>query len=276
MNGVKFTYPNGLKKALTFSYDDGVYQDLKLIDIFNRYGLRCTFNVNSGVEANSKWDIKGTNVYRVDLKRTKEFYDSHEMAVHTLTHPDLSKLASEEIKNEILGDKNNLEIICNKTVSGMAYPYGIYNDNIIRIMKDVGINYCRTVESTYKFDIPSDFLKWSPTCHHNSPKLMQLADDFINNSNNSLELFYVWGHSYEFDINNNWGVMDKFAEYISDKGYIWYATNIEIYEYITALKQVNILDEGNLIYNNSNLDIYAEFKNEIVCIRSKEVLNITV
>ncbi len=38
---------NGLNKAVTFSYDDGVTQDIRLIEMFNRYGLKSTFNINS-------------------------------------------------------------------------------------------------------------------------------------------------------------------------------------------------------------------------------------
>ena len=37
----------GKKKAVTFSFDDGVTQDIRLIEILNRYGLRGTFNLNS-------------------------------------------------------------------------------------------------------------------------------------------------------------------------------------------------------------------------------------
>lgn len=39
---------NGKKKAVTFSFDDGVTQDIRLIEIFNKYGLKGTFNLNSG------------------------------------------------------------------------------------------------------------------------------------------------------------------------------------------------------------------------------------
>lgn len=45
---MKFLYPNGLEKALTFSYDDGRVFDRKLVEIFNRYGVKGTFHLNSG------------------------------------------------------------------------------------------------------------------------------------------------------------------------------------------------------------------------------------
>ena len=40
-------FPGGKAKALTLSYDDGVRQDKKLIEIFNKNGIKGTFNVNS-------------------------------------------------------------------------------------------------------------------------------------------------------------------------------------------------------------------------------------
>ena len=38
-------FPGGAAKALTLSYDDGVEQDVRLIDILDRAGIRCTFNL---------------------------------------------------------------------------------------------------------------------------------------------------------------------------------------------------------------------------------------
>lgn len=38
---------NGKMKAITFSYDDGVTQDIYLIELLNKYNLKCTFNLNS-------------------------------------------------------------------------------------------------------------------------------------------------------------------------------------------------------------------------------------
>ena len=43
-----FLYPGWKKKALTFSYDDGQIYDRRLVEIFNRYGLKGTFHLNSG------------------------------------------------------------------------------------------------------------------------------------------------------------------------------------------------------------------------------------
>ena len=48
MNKVYCCYPGGKHKALTMSYDDGRLQDRRLVGIFNEYGIRGTFHLNSG------------------------------------------------------------------------------------------------------------------------------------------------------------------------------------------------------------------------------------
>lgn len=48
------------RKALTFSYDDGIEQDRKLVEIFNRYGMKATFNLNTGIQSpESNFEIEG-------------------------------------------------------------------------------------------------------------------------------------------------------------------------------------------------------------------------
>lgn len=45
---------NGKKKAVTFSYDDGVTQDRRLVEMMNTYGVKGTFNLNSGIQSYTK------------------------------------------------------------------------------------------------------------------------------------------------------------------------------------------------------------------------------
>ena len=54
------TWINQYKKAVTFSYDDGVVPDLKLLEIFNKYGIKCVFNLNYGLGLkNGSWNKNG-------------------------------------------------------------------------------------------------------------------------------------------------------------------------------------------------------------------------
>ncbi len=48
MSGIFMRFPGGRKKALTLSYDDGVEQDRRLMQIMDAHGLKGTFNLNSG------------------------------------------------------------------------------------------------------------------------------------------------------------------------------------------------------------------------------------
>lgn len=41
-------YPGFLTRAVTLSFDDGYTDDRKMVKILNDYGMRCTFNLNSG------------------------------------------------------------------------------------------------------------------------------------------------------------------------------------------------------------------------------------
>ena len=141
-------------------------------------------------------------------------------------------------------------------VRGMAYPYGSFNEDVLKALECAGIAYSRTVHSTGDFDIPTDWLKLSATCHHSDPKLFKYCDEFLFNSFKKPKLFYLWGHSYEFDDDNNWEVIEKFANKMGDKSDIWYATNIEIYNYVTAYNRLIFSVETHKVYNPNAIPIW--------------------
>jgi peptidoglycan/xylan/chitin deacetylase (PgdA/CDA1 family) len=217
-------------KALTLSYDDGVEQDRRLVEILNRYGIKVTFNINSGIQtgANS-WENKTVHIKRMNIAGLPELYRGHEVAVHSLTHPHLENLDDDTIRNELEQDKINLERIFGQKVCGMAYPYGTFNDRVIAIAKACGLRYSRGVKSTHDFGIPPELLEFQPTCHHKDPLLMELAEKFIKSKPATPELFYLWGHSYEFDVDNNWPVIEEFCKLIANRDDIVYCTNREAF-----------------------------------------------
>jgi peptidoglycan/xylan/chitin deacetylase (PgdA/CDA1 family) len=220
----------GKMKAVTFSYDDGIFQDIRLADIFNRYGLKCTFNLNSGIMTNdSKWECLGKPTFRIDKSKIADVYTGHEIAMHFLTHPHPIELSDEELQKEISEDIKNLEALFNQKIVGSAYPYGEYDERIISALKLNGIKYARTVESTYNFNIQDNLLEFKPTCHHNDERLMELAEEFVSLNPKEPKLFYIWGHSYEFDGYENWGMFEQFCRYISNRDDIFYGTNSEVF-----------------------------------------------
>ena len=267
---------DGKWKVLTFSYDDGVVQDIRLMDIFNKNGLKATFNINTGSYLPE--DKQRERYYgRMRLSEAKALYinSGHEVAVHALTHPFLDKLKPDEVLTEILEDRKNIEAQYGTLARGMAYPFGTYSDEVVDILQKCGICYARTVKSTENFNFPENWRTLHPTCHHKNPNLMQLAKKFVEEKPNyasQIWRFYVWGHSYEFDNGDNWDLIENFAEYVGGKDDIWYATNIEIYDYVKAYESLQTSVDKTIVHNPSTIDVWFWHKSETYCVKGGETL----
>jgi peptidoglycan/xylan/chitin deacetylase (PgdA/CDA1 family) len=277
MASIFLRFPGGKAKALTLSYDDGVEQDIRLINIMNQYGLKGTFNINSGAYAAEGTVYPVGQIHRRMTKNqvTETYLNSgHEVAVHSLTHPFLEQLPVHMAVNEIIKDRENLETQFGTIVRGMAYPYGTYSDSVVQALKSCDIAYARTVISTNDFRIPTDWLRLTATCHHKSPELERLAKKFAEDKPQAPYLFYLWGHSYEFEADNNWKVIEDFSKYIGNREDIWYATNIEIYDYIDAYKRLLFSVDGKRVKNSSNIKIWFQCENKLIKIEPGEMLKI--
>jgi len=266
MPKVVMTFPEGKHKVLTMSYDDGKASDRRLVEIFNRYGIKGTFHLNSG--------LFGTGD-RIPENEVAELYRNHEISVHTVTHPTIARSPKEQLLHEILEDRKNLERITDYTVRGMSYPNGSYNSYIKELLPYLGIEYSRTVNSTGDFSIPDDLLEWNPTCHHNK-ELMQRADDFLNlHKKQYLYMMYVWGLSYEFDNDQNWDLIEHFCEYVGNREDIWYATNIEIVDYMTAFKNLKFSASSQFVFNPSAMSVWLSVDEKIFEVKGGSQLLLT-
>ncbi len=217
-------------KIVTFSYDDSMLDDIELVKLFNKYNIKGTFNINTGICDSS----------RIKKEIQKKIYSNHEVCVHTLTHPRLEQLSDNEIIKEVKLDKENIEKMFGEKCVGMAYPYGTYDDNVISIIKKLGIKHCRTVYTTGTFEIPNNALELKQTAHHNDDKLFDLACSFLELDGSSDDyLFSIWGHSFEFTQENtvcNFKKFEEFLKIISNKEDILYLGITE------ALTKLNIID----------------------------------
>ena len=278
MSNLFMRFPKGKAKALTLSYDDGVVQDVRLMSILNKFGLKCTFNINTGLfEEDGHVFPKGQIHRRMSKREAVELYkdSGHEVAVHALTHPFLEQLPTNMVAYEVVEDRKNIEKLFGKITKGMAYPFGTYSDKVVDVLKDAGIVYSRTVNFTEKFDIPTDWLRLPATCHHDNPNLITLAKKFIEDSPQDAPwLFYLWGHSYEFEINDNWHIIEEFSETIGQKNDIWYATNIEVYNYIQAYNRLEFSLDASIVYNPTDIELYFSFGGKQFNIKSGETVKI--
>ena len=260
-------FPGGKRKALTLSYDDGVEQDIRLLETMNRHGIKGTFNLNSMYYETDVRTYKEGQIHRPMGKElavqvfTEALKNGHEVAVHGYSHPFWEQLPSNAMTYDVLRDRERLEELFGGIVRGAAYPYGTHSDATASVLATCGIAYCRTVVSTGKFSLPKEWLKMPATCHHNDPNLPALTAKFVNEApgkNREPWLFYLWGHSYEFEANDNWSVIERFCEEIGGREDIWYASNIEIYDYVAAYKTLQLSLRGDVVHNPSALTLWFE------------------
>lgn len=227
----------GKTKALTFSYDDGVMQDVRFIDILNKYGLKATFNLNSGLLGRSGELLIGEKRIahnKVRPQDVRQIYQGHEIAAHTLTHPRLNGIDDDaEIIRQVEEDRLALSELAGYEVVGMAYPCGGVNfdERVIHLIKNnTGIKYARTTVSTYSFAPQNELFAFNPTVHHfgDLEGMMRLGKEFLALEAKEMQIFYVWGHAYELDVNDGWAAFDEFCKMMSGKKDIFYGTNKEV------------------------------------------------
>ncbi len=230
------------KKLLTFSFDDGVCQDERFIEILNKYNLKATFNLNFallGMEGQLTINEKKINHTKISPDKVKELYKGHEVAAHTLTHPFLPEQADAVVIHQVEGDRKALSELVGYKVRGFAYPGGGVNCNP-RLEKLIGENtnveYARTTVPTYNFDLQSKPYLFNPTCAllKDKDKLLSLWESFISAEAEEIQLFYIWGHTYELDVNDDWQFFEDFCKLISNNKNVYYCTNIEAFDYIKS------------------------------------------
>jgi len=254
-------FPGGTLKAVTLSYDDGVRDDIRLVETMVKYGLKGTFNVNTGSFG------KEPGQRRLMRDEAYKLYTDNgmEIAAHGLYHRHPAWLSAPVNTYEMLKDRENLEELTGGIIRGLAYAYGNYSDEVVEVLRHCGYAYARTTVSTEKFDIPTDWLRMPATCHHRNPRLMELAQAFLESDNQpnyrkKPNLFYLWGHSYEFSDNNNWEIIEEFGKLVGGRNDVWYATNIEIYDYVTSFNSLRYSCDAKTVMNPTCTKLFA-YKN---------------
>ena len=256
-------YPGGVRRALTMSFDDGKLADIRLAELFKKYGIKATFHYNS---ANIG---KESYVTADDVRKIGEY---HEVSCHGQTHAFLDKIPASFAVKEILEDKQALEDITGELVRGLSYPYGTYTNEIMTLLPMLGIEYSRTINNTNSCYLPDNFLEWNPTCHqsHDIDKMWNKLMKF----NKHIRLLYIWGHSYEFDRDNTWERMENFCKMAGNNEEVWYATNIEIKDYITAMRNLVFSADQKIVFNPSAQTVWFGVDGEVMSIKGGETIKL--
>lgn len=279
-------FPGGKAKAVTFSYDDGCRHDIRMAKTVSAHGIRCTFNINSGLfgKDDKDWHLTGEEIreHIVDA--------GHEIAVHGQFHmaPGLSRPI--DCIQDMLNCRLELEKTYDRIIRGMAYPdSGITNfqngasyDNIRRYLQDLGIVYARTLGGDNdRFRLPDDWMAWMPTAHHRNPEVLNYAEKFlafdpdkegVYYADRYPRLFYLWGHSYEFNDHKEWDLLDKICNTLGGHEDVWYATNMEIYEYVHAYDSLVFSADGTKVYNPTLMTVWFRTDKQVYSVAPGQTL----
>ena len=280
-------YPGGYAKAFTMAFDDGLVKDEVLIDLFQNYGLKSTFYLTTGRYGQGSTG----SIYEINTEEeaTALYSDSGmEVGSHTRTHPDLTTFTDDTVvtddaglREEVLGDIQQIESQFGTTVYGIAYPgappYKLYNNAVIEWLRNNGVGYARTAGSSYTFDLPTNWLTWVPTCHFADARLKsgELSASFMNAQvTTDPMLFYVWGHAYELFEQNKitYEEFESFCEDISTADDVWFAANGEIYSYVADYNQLQILSANDTIINPTSRDLWFEYNGNTYSIKAGSVI----
>ena len=275
-------FPGGKAKALTLSYDDGCKADIRLAETLDKYGIKATFNLNSTrVLAGNDLTVEDAN---------KLMSNGHEVAVHGENHMACGIVSPAEGIHDVLNCREELEKAFGRIIRGMAYPdtgithfaNGADYQKVKNYLTDLGIVYSRTLGGDNdSFTLPTDWHAWMPTAHHSNPEIMTYIDKFLALDNQTCysamrhpRLFYMWGHAFEFDCNDNWDLLDEICEKFAGCDDIWYATNIEIYDYVNAYNSLLWSADHSIVYNPTLYDVYFNITDHDYCVKSGETLYI--
>lgn len=265
--GALLRYPGFKYKAVTFSYDDGTIHDIRLADTMAQYGAKGTFNINSA-RIGAPGRITEDDIKNLILGRGME------LACHGERHLSLARVDSAVAMNDVIKDRNALEERFGIIIKGMAYANGSLNDDVVTMLRLAGIEHSRTTVPTLSLDICKDWLRMNPTCHHDHPKLMELAHALIDEPlhpyywRNNARLLYVWGHSFEFNNKDNWHVIEELLQYVGGRDDVWYCTVGEVHEYVTAFDRLRFSASGELVHNPSCIDVYLHYFGKDVVVKA--------
>jgi len=128
-------------KTVVISFDDG-YADNFIFawPILKRCGFPATIFLTTGLAGGVKIKKTGEQMRMLDWPEIEKMQKSGlvDFQPHTVNHPHLSEVSSEEAQKEIAGSLTTIEERLGKKEKFFAYPYGDYNQDIIDILRTNG------------------------------------------------------------------------------------------------------------------------------------------
>lgn len=266
---IRRLYPGGKAKAFNITYDDGVIQDIRFVLLMNKYGLKGTFNLNSQLmEREFEWRHEsGIMIKRLSPAAARYLYEGHEIASHSLTHPDMRWLSKEQIMYELGHDKWLLSQYFQREICGFALPFDYYSDTVAACARTLGFEYSRSSEEAYSYAPPEDYYYWAAGTYHVMPGFEDFVEGFFS-TEEELALCQIVGHSYDLDVGNMWDKMENILSRVAADDSVASMTNLELVRYLRAVRAAEI-DNGHIL-NNSAQTLWFELEGEPVALAPGE------
>ena len=213
---------------VTQSWDDGVEDDIRLIELLRRYGAKAAYNLNAGLhgpQRGGEWNHKGKTVRRLAWSELREVYEGIEVANHTLKHPWLTRISAEEAWRDIADGRKALEDLFQRPVTGFAYPYNDHNPEVRRAVREAGHVYARATVVAGAPWPPPDRMEWHPQVSFKSPDFWAEFEKVAVDGG----VFLLMGHSYEFLDEAMWGDFETKLERLSVDPRVKWVTPLEAF-----------------------------------------------
>ncbi len=219
-------------------WDDGVINDIRLTELFRKYGAKATFNLNPGLmdpekRAECFWrkQGEGTNNHNFGFAAGKlshrdiaEIYSGFELASHCWRHENAGMVPDADWIKSALDARHFVEDIAQKPCLGFAWPCGLATPETVALLRENGFAYGRTTKTTFDVTDCPEPLAMAPSCRFNAP-------DFWDRYTKAKRtgVFYFWGHSYElFRYDEMWNNFEQMVKYISEDPDAEWANVIDI------------------------------------------------
>lgn len=201
-----------MRKIFLLSFDDGTIYDKRFVELLNRYHIKCTFNLNAGLEDFVWYYEDKFPIRRQLLSETVEQYRGHEIASHSLHHHWLNTLTPPQLRREVEEDCIALKAIFGVQDIGFGVPFTACGDREIRLLRKF-VRYIRLSEMSDSFALPEDPYHIPIHGLYNDPDIREKIARFAENGL-SESLFVMAGHSYELEVLEHWEYMESLLQYI--------------------------------------------------------------
>lgn len=206
-----------MRKIFLLSFDDGTIYDGRFVELLNKYGIKGTFNLNSGLE-DFVWYYEDTfPIRRQVLADTVEQYRGHEIASHSLHHHWLNTLTPPQLRREVGEDCEALKKLFGLSKIGFGVPFTACGEREIRIIRKF-THYIRLSEMSDSFALPADPYHIPIHGLYNDPDIREKLRRFAENDL-PVSLFVMAGHSYELEVLNHWDYMELLLQDIQSFGF---------------------------------------------------------